>query len=313
MTTGSYTGWVRVPSLYGVVIDRCVDRMASTGDECARLFHGRGHCYPGFEHLTVDYFPPYLLVSVFRNNTVAIAPLVADLHAQLPRVEGVSVQRRDGRRTTTEVLLGTVPEEVVVREAGLNYAVRMLHNQNVGLFLDMAPSRRWVRDVAQDRSVLNLFAFTCGFSVAAIAGGAKAVVNNDMSRTVLEWGAHNHALNGQDLRDVRMLPHNLFKSWRKIRQWAPYDLVVVDPPTNQRGSFTAEKHYGQILKRLAGLCAPGALVLACLNSPFLGPEFLTSQMARWCPSATFQAFLPASDDFQDRHPERGLKQALFRL
>ncbi len=313
MTIGLRTGSVRMPSQFSVVIDRCVRRIRSAGNECARLFHGRGHCYPGFEHLSVDSFPPYLHIAVFRNHAIDVEPLVAELHAALPRVEGIAVQRRDGRRTQTDVMLGTVPDEVVVREAGLSYAVRLLHNQNVGLFLDMGPTRRWVRDVAKDRSVLNLFAFTCGFSVAALAGGAKKVVNNDMSKRALAWGAHNHALNGHDQRDVRMLAHDLFKSWGKIRRLAPFDLVVIDPPTNQGGSFNVERQYRQILKRMPAFCAPGALLLVCLNSPFLGPEFLTGQMARWCPNAKFQAFLPASEDFQDRYPERGLKQAVFRL
>ncbi len=133
-----------------------------------------------------------------------------------------------------------------------------------------------------------------------------------MSRPALDWGAENHAENGQDNRLVRMLPHNLFKSWWKIRQWAPYDLVIVDPPTNQRGSFNAEKQYGQILKRLPELTRPGARVLACLNSPFLNRDFLPAQMSRWSPECEFVEYLPNSDDFPDRYPDRALKVGVFK-
>ena len=92
--------------------------------------------------------------------------------------------------------------------------------------------------------MLNLFAYTCAFSIAALAGGARQVVNNDMSRPSLDWGRENHQRNGQDLRSVSMLPHNLFKSWWKIRSLGPYGLIIIDPPTYQRGSFDAEKDYG---------------------------------------------------------------------
>jgi 23S rRNA (cytosine1962-C5)-methyltransferase len=159
--------------------------------------------------------------------------------------------------------------------------------------------------------VLNLFAYTCAFSVAAIAQGARQVVNNDMSRPALQLGERNHVLNGNELRRVRMVPHNLFKSWWKIRQLGPYDVVIIDPPTNQRGSFVAEKSYGQILKRLGEFTSPGGRVVACLNSPFLGPDFLNNQMARWCPQARLEKTYAPHPDFPERFAERGLKVLEF--
>jgi 23S rRNA (cytosine1962-C5)-methyltransferase len=231
----------------------------------------------------------------------------------LDGVTGVALQQRQGRGTAAEVIWGEVPGELVVEEAGLKYLVQPLLNQNVGLFLDMAPTRRWLRNAAAGKRVLNLFAFTCAFSVAAIAGGAKRVVNNDMSKPSLDWGRRNHELNGHDLRLIRMLPHNMFKSWAKIRDAGPYDIVVIDPPTNQRGSFNAEKQYGQVLKRLVDFTAAGAEIVACLNSPFLNTDYLPGQMARWCPRATLIETMPASADFPEQFPDRGLKIYRFRF
>lgn len=277
-----------------------------------RLFHGRGHCYPGFEDLTVDLLGDYLLIACFGDDEEGAAALARRLAAALPGIEGACIQVRQGRGTRGRVVVGDVPERVWVRESGLEYLVRPLRNQNIGLFLDMEPTRAWVRAKAEGASVLNLFAYTCAFSVAAIAGGARQVVNNDMSRPALDWGSENHRRNGHDLRRVRMLPHNLFKSWWKIRQLGPYDLVIIDPPTNQRGSFVAEKDYPAVLKRLPDLCAPGAEVIACLNSPFLNADHLPHLMARWCSECRFEEVLPASDDFPDQFPDRGLKVCRFR-
>ena len=302
-------------SRFAVVLEECLVRSGSAGPDfkgARRLFHGRGHCFAGFEWLVVDRFGATLLIACFGGDVAvaeALAPLLAE---QIEGISGVGVQHRQGRGTRTDVVLGSVPEQLIVEEAGLKFLVQPLRNQNVGLFLDMAPTRAWLVEHARGRRVLNLFSFTCAFSVAALAGGAESVVNNDMSRPALDWGRRNHELNDQDLRQVSMLPHNLFKSWWKIRQLGPYGVVVIDPPTNQRGSFTAEKQYGQVLKRLPDLCEPGAEIIACLNSPFLNSDFLSGQMSRWCPAARFQEAMPASADFPDRFPDRGLKIARFR-
>jgi 23S rRNA (cytosine1962-C5)-methyltransferase len=299
---------------FGLVLDQCRDaRGRIDGARAARrLFHGRGHCYPGFEDLTVDYFAGHLLVGCFSDDEAGARSLAEQLAQSLDGLTGVGIQVRQGRQTQGEVVWGDVPEELEVVEAGLRYLVQPMRNQNVGLFLDMAPLRAWVRERADGRNVLNLFAYTCAFSVAAIAGGARRVVNNDMSRPALNWGERNHQGNGHDLRSVRMLPHNVFKSWWKIRQFGPYDLVIIDPPTNQRGSFVAEKHYQSVLKRLSELCAPEADVVACLNSPFLNADFVPQLMARWSPECRLVSTLPVSEDFPDQFPDRGLKLNHFR-
>ncbi len=299
---------------FAPVLERVRARHAQIDHRAAavRLFHGRGHAYPGYEDLTVDYFAGCLLVACFGDDEAGARELALALAAALPTLDGACVQVRRGRATSTEIVTGQVLEELVVTEADLRFLVRPGRNQNVGLFLDMAPTRTWLRAHARGARVLNLFAYTCAFSVAAVAGGAEAVVNNDMSRPALDWGRANHALNEHPVNLVKMLPHNLFKSWWKIRQLGPYDIVIIDPPTNQRGSFVAEKQYGQVLKRLPELCAPGAAVIACLNSPFLNADYLPQQMARWCPACEHVERMPAAEDFPDRFPDRGLKISLFR-
>ena len=297
------------------VLERCDVRLSQgvAEDAAVRLFHGRGYCYPGHEDLTVDYLAGHLLVGCYGEDVEGATQIARALSAHLPGLRGVAVQDRRGRATRCEVISGSVPETLVVVEEGLKYLIRPLRNQNIGLFLDMAPTRTWVRARATGQRVLNLFAYTCAFSIAALAGGARQVVNNDMSRPSLDWGRENHECNDQDLRSVSMLPHNLFKSWGKIRSQGPYGLIIIDPPTYQRGSFDAEKDYGQILKRLAGFADKRADVIACLNSPFLDVDFLEQQMMRRCPGCRFYGYLPVSEDFPDRQPERGLKIAHFRF
>src|SRR3546814_19144674 len=95
--------------------------------------------------------------------------------------------------------------------------------------------RRWVQGNAQGKRVLNLFAYTCGFSVAEIAGGAEHVVNLDMSSAALTRGRENPRLNGHDLSRVSFLGHDLFKSWGKVRKLGRYDLIIIDPRSEEHG------------------------------------------------------------------------------
>ncbi len=304
--------------IVATVADECARKWAQgalprDGREPARrLFHGRGHTFAGCEAVVVNWFPPYVQISLYAPVPAAqVDDLCARLRAANPDIAGIVLQQRDGRRTSTKVVYGEVADEHQVFEDQLAYWIQPKRNQNVGLFLDMGHVRRYLAQFMDAASVLNLFAYTCAFSVAALAHGARSVVNNDMSRNALQIGERNHLANGQDLRQVRMLPHNLFKSWWKIKQCGPFDVVIIDPPTNQRGSFVAEKSYGQILKRIPDFTRPGGHVVACLNSPFLPPDFLTGQMQRWCPACEVQAVLPPHPDFPDKFPERALKAVDF--
>jgi len=291
------------------VIDVCGAKAAeAVGGEARRLFHGRGHFYPDFEHVVVNWFPPYLQIAWYAQpDTAQIELLVAGLLRTVPDVAGIVVQLRDGRATRTTTWYGEVPDEHIIYESGLKYWIQPKRNQNVGLFMDMAHVRQKLAPTMRGARVLNLFAYTCAFSVAAIANGATHVLNNDMNANMLKVGTRNHVENDHDLRCVTMLAQNLFKVWKRVRSRGPYDLIIVDPPTNQRGSFTAQKHYPQVLKQISKLAAPGTRVVACLNSPFLGYDFLENVVARWAPGWRLQEMMPVHPDFPEAFPERGLK------
>jgi 23S rRNA (cytosine1962-C5)-methyltransferase len=297
-----------------LIVQVCRDKIRLDNSGSARrLFHGRGHSFPGFEHVVVNWYPPYLHIAMYAEvEGAVIDKLVEGLLAAIPGVHGVAVQFRESRRSLTKVWHGEVPDEHLIYENGLAFWIQPKRNQNVGLFLDMGQVRSALAPFTSGAKVLNLFAYTCAFSVSAVAQGAELVVNNDMNANVLGVGKRNHLANHQDMRKVRMLSHNLFKAWKKVRQYGPYDVIVIDPPTNQRGSFVAEKHYPQVLKHLPQLAAKNACVVACLNSPFLGPDFLQNQMARWSPNCELVENMPPHPDFPEAVAQRGLKVQRYR-
>ena len=299
--------------LYQPILERTTEFFSAQQPEPRRVFHGRGHMYPGLEHINLDWYPPILLISGYSEVTsvddLAEKILAADSQGQ---INGVIHQSRSSQGATANCLWGEVEDAFVVTEHGVLYEVQPGINQNAGLFLDMRPLRRWLLDYSADKNVLNLFSYTCSLSVAALAGGARQVVNVDMSKPSISWGKRNHELNGQDMRRVRSMPHNLFKSWGRIQKFGGYDTVIIDPPTRQRGSFDAERDYVSILKKLHKFLKPGADVIASVNSPYLGMDFLPNLMQRYQSKIRLIGEMPASPEFEDRYPERALKIFHFR-
>lgn len=288
--------------------------------ETRRLFHGRGRRWPGLEQLTVDWMQGVVLVSLFKApEDEPLAALKQRLHTliessawQQSGAHTLLLQHRYLPDSHTEALLGTVQDEWTLTEGGLRYLVDFGKKQNTGLFLDMRYGRDWVRANAAGKRVLNLFAYTCGFSVAAIEGGADFVVNLDMSRAALSRGRDNHRLNGHDLSKVTFLGHELFKSWGKVKSTGPYDLVIIDPPSFQKGSFMLTKDYQRVLRKLPELLTARGTVLACMNDPALGADFLIEGVTREAPGLRFVERLENPPEFADIDPDGGLKALVFR-
>ncbi|MEP3351394.1 MAG: class I SAM-dependent methyltransferase [Marinomonas sp.] len=284
-----------------------------------RLFHGRGKCFSGLEQITVDWLGGQILVSLFKEPTTEeLERLTCTLldwtiraEWQTSKAQSLLLQHRSREKSPTECLWGDYQEHQAVNENGLLFQLDLGKNQNSGLFLDMRYGRRWVKENSQDKRVLNLFAYTCGFSVAAIEGGADFVVNLDMAKAVLNRGRENHRLNQHDLNQVKFFAHDIFKSWGKIKKYGEYDLIIIDPPTFQRGSFALTKDYQKILRRLPELLTENGKVLACVNDPTLPSQFLIDGMETEAPSLKYQFRLENPPEFKDINIESGLKALVF--
>ncbi len=285
--------------------------------DARRIFHGRGGLHPGSEHWALDAYPPVWLLTSFKpvaDETLAVVHgALARRWAEVAPGEPLNwvFQCRHESRADTRLMAGAVPEPHVVTEGGARYRVHVLRGQNHGLFLDMAEGRRWVREHARGRKVLNLFAYTGAFSVVALQGGAKHVVNVDMSGGAMAIGQQNHALNQLD-NGASFLAHDIFKTWGRITRSGPYGLVIVDPPSYQKGSFVATKDYARLLRRLPDLLIPDGHALLCLNAPELGPSFLQYQMREVAPGLLFEQRLDNPGAFADAAPERALKALVYR-
>ena len=290
--------------------------LSALPEDATRLFHGRGHCYEGLSFINIDWFAPVIWVVLYGDVedalVEALAQMLSELAKQQPAIEAVSIQRRVKGRAQQDVVFGKMPEHCVAKEDGMVIALNLSENQNIGFFLDAKPGRQWLAERAKGKRVLNLFAYTCSFSVAALKAGADNVLNIDMAKGALATGQRNHALNDLDRSRASFLPHDIFRSTKKLQKYGPYDLVIMDPPSRQKGSFEAEKDYAKLIRKLAPMLAPGAEILACLNAPYLGEQFVPDLFAENLPEYSLQYRLPQREDFPEADLQCCLKMQVFK-
>lgn len=269
---------------------------------------------PELEWLTVDCFQPILVATIFRaqsdDTLSALKDCLKDALSPL-QCTALMIQHRYDGMADNELAWGELPEQPVATEHGMHYKLDFQRGQNLGFFADMAQGREWIRERSEGKKVLNLFSFTCSFSVAALAGGAESVVNIDLSDAALTLGKQNHALNGFQQAKVHYLPHNIFRSWKKLHSLGRYDIIVIDPPSAQKGSFMVEKDYPKILRKLHKLLAPEAEILACVNAPWLDYGWLEQCVADNLPGAEPISRLPGAEGF-DEAGEPALKTIHYR-
>ncbi len=285
----------------------------NTQIDSRRVFHGRGGCYPGWEGVCLDCFHPLLLLTFFNKTSAVDEQALIEYLSEALKThayQSLLVQRRYEEGSPIECVWGEFPEQAYAQRKSQRYTLNF-NQQNVGFFLDMEPGRQWLEQRAQSKKVLNLFSYTCAFSVVAAAGGAQSVLNVDMSSRALSTGRENHRCNELGHCEVKYQALDILKSWGRIRKGGPYDIIIIDPPSAQKGSFLAERDYKKVVRRLNELSGNHAEVLACLNAPHLGEAFLRDTFAEHAPDWKFVERLPGHEDFPDISDDARLKLIHF--
>ena len=290
-----------------------VTNSKNCSQEFKRLFHGRGGVYENWRHLTVDSIDTILSVALYFNE-VSEGELIEMLIAftKESNYKTLVIQRRYLKESPSEILIGELAEDIYVVENGIKIKLNLLNNKNSGYFPDMKNGRAFIKANAKDKRVLNLFSYTCAFSLAAKMGGAYEVINVDMSKGALKTGMQNHSLNGLDPRGTSFLPYNILKSFSSLKRKGPYDMIIIDPPSFQRGSFEATKDYEKIIKKLPQIASEDCLLLSCLNSPELESNFIINMIQEWAPSFKFVKRLENLEEFKSADEDKSLKNLVFQ-
>lgn len=248
-----------------------------------RVLNGAADSVPG---LVIDRFGSVLIAQFHeargRYTPESALAAIERLHRQLGTRavyakhfvrdrNNVATRPDSAHHDATPWIGEPVEPEIVITENAMRFRIRPYDGFSVGLFLEHRDNRLKTRGLSAMRSVLNLFAYTCGFSVAAAMGGSREVSSVDLARKMLEWGKANFQENGIDAAKHLFFASDTLEFFKRAaRQGRTYDLIVMDPPTFSRTRrptrvFELEARLPELFSGAIKLLAPGGTLFFATN------------------------------------------------
>lgn len=217
---------------------RAALRAENQTDAC-RLIHAESDYLPG---LIVDQYGDWLVLQALTLGIDQRKHELAHFLLELTGARGVyersdvDVRRKEGLQASRGVLAGdSPPEHVLIVEAGVTLAVPIATGHKTGFYLDQRPNRiltrTLIRRLGAGAQVLNLFSYTGGFGLHALAAGAEHVIQVDSSADALELAAHQIEFNHLKANQVKHVQADVFDYLRELNaQGSQFDLIICDPP-----------------------------------------------------------------------------------
>lgn len=248
-----------------------------TGTNAFRIYDRDSKEYP----LAIDYYDGRFCLHYFASATeqeeppTELAEKTLQALYSLFTAEPSSIYwrtRKKREKIEQYEKVGETKEFFVVYEYGVKFWVNLLDYLDTGLFLDHRETRQRVASFSKGKRLLNLFAYTCSFSVQAACCGASFTKSVDMSNTYIAWGKENFLLNGLPLKNHELVRADCLKFLdEEIERGALYDIVVVDPPTLSRSKkmdtfFDIQIDYVPLLSKALKLLAKGGILFFSTNS-----------------------------------------------
>ena len=280
------------PEWFEARIKTAFDKRAAllqTDTNSYRLIHGENDGFPGlvadvyadvlviklYAHIWLPYLATILpILQAFSQSKVGILRLSRLLMREPAHLQGLE----DG-----QVLYGQLAQEwVQFKEHGLLFLANVIKGHKTGYFLDHRHNRKRVGELAKGRKVLDVFAYAGGFTVHALAGGAKEVTSLDISAQALEMARKNVALNFQKANHQTMAI-DAFEGLAELYQTGKqFDLVIVDPPSFAKKASEVDKavhNYTRLAKLAIQIVAKGGiLLLASFSSRIDAATFFSTAL-----------------------------------
>lgn len=260
--------------------------LADAAGAC-RIVNAESDGLPG---LIVDRYADFLVCQFLATGVEAWRETIVEALQDLLPCRGIfersdtDIRIKEGLPSRTGVLAGeTPPEYIDIHEAGLYYRVYIHHGHKTGFYLDQRDNRLQLEPFCHEAEVMNAFAYTGGFGLRALKGGARQVLNIDTSEQSLELLNENIALNGLDANRSQNLHEDVFTALRRLhKEGRQFDVIVLDPPkfVDSKANLTrASRGYKDINRLAFMLLRPGGHLLTFSCSGLLSTELFQKIVA----------------------------------
>lgn len=298
--------------------------LRESGTTAFRLLYGEGDGVPG---LTVDVYDRYAVIVTYADSVDTLVPEVVRALGEQLELDGILQRRRvPADASERAVLLAgrEPPRPLLVLEHGVRFLADLYSGQKTGLFLDHRENRAYVRGIAHGRRVLNLFAYSGGFSVAAALGGAKSVTSVDIAPAAIAAARENFRENGLSAERHEAVVADVFAYLEAARREGKrFDLIVCDPPSfasSQSKQYAALRAYARLNALGLSLVEPGGWYAAASCTAQVSPEAFRHTLAQAAERACSRLQIihdvgqPADHPIFIGHPEgRYLKFVVARV
>jgi 23S rRNA (cytosine1962-C5)-methyltransferase len=295
------------------LLQKAIDSRAALFDaehETAfRLFNGFTEGNP---HLSLDLYAGSVVFHNYHPDASAGMQLVYEaagfvqnhprlsewLHAGIVKSRSSTLQ--DDRRG--RLLFGTSVDRKI-KEHGVWYAIDLTMNRDASLYLDTRHLRKWLIDHMKNKRVLNAFAYTGSFGVAALKGGASRVVQLDRNGQFLHLAKDSYALNGFHIRKSDFITDDFFPAVSRLkRSGIAFDCVLIDPPffsSTSKGRVDQEADSARLINKVRPLIKDGGYLIAINNALYVsGREFMQT-LESLCKDGYLKVeeLIPVPEDF----------------
>ena len=244
------------------------------------MIHGENDSLPG---IRVDIWGSHATVSIDHESLESVLSMVVSAVESDPGIDTIWLSTRPehddlrGLAPNGKCLVGDGSvQEVVVSEHGLQYLVRPPLGLDAGLYSDMRGVRRFLAPHWEGQRVLNTFAYTGAFSVAAAAGGAASVDTVDLAAPAIARAEKNFELNGLTGEQYRFWTEDTFDALDRFRRAGTlFDIIIVDPPSfahGPKGVWSVEKELSRVVAGCLRVLEPGGWILVATNQGSISPK-----------------------------------------
>ncbi len=245
--------------------------------DCFRIYNRDIKEYP----IAIDFYAGRFCVQFFsydRDRDEPSLELKEDVGNALCSLFGISPDhiywRTRVKRSKIQQYekMNEKEEFFFVFEYGARFKINLYDYLDTGLFLDHRETRRMVHSIAKNKRVLNLFSYTCSFSVFAALGGASFTKSVDLSNTYTEWGRDNFIINSLGLGNNEIVREDCLKFLdNEIRSRSSFDIIIIDPPTISRSKkmdkmFDVQIDYPLLIKKAIKLLSSNGIIFFSTNS-----------------------------------------------